>query len=104
MLAGDILAKNLDWPGASEIAERLEQKYKEAKGQLPPEVENMIKQGKETIAKLQKENEMLKAEHNLKREANMIDKHEAETKRMKVENDFLIDQLPAIPTPGENNG
>lgn len=56
------LAKNLDWPGADEIAEKLE---KQASGQLPPEVQQVIEQGKQEIAKLTEENQQLKQDHSL---------------------------------------
>lgn len=42
------LAKNLDWPGADKIAEKLEEKQS---GQLPPEVAQLIEQGKAELAK-----------------------------------------------------
>lgn len=53
------LAKNLDWPGADDIAEKFEEK---AKGQLPPEVQQLIEKGKQQIAKLTEENAALKGD------------------------------------------
>lgn len=44
---GPELAKNLDWPGADKIAEKLEAV---AEGQVPPEVQKLIDQGKQKIA------------------------------------------------------
>jgi hypothetical protein len=53
------LAKNLDWPGADDIAEKLEAK---SSGQLPPEVQKLIEQGKQQIEKLTQENQALKGD------------------------------------------
>lgn len=46
------LAKNLDWPGADDIAEKFEEK---AKGRLPPEVQQLIEKGKQELAKKDEE-------------------------------------------------
>src|SRR5690606_11649064 len=56
------LAKNLDWPGADKIAEKLEQ---QSSGQLPPEVQQMIEKGKEEITRLTEENQALKQDRSL---------------------------------------
>lgn len=56
-VVGPELAKNLDWPGADEIAEKMEAM---ASGQLPPEAQQMIEQGKAEIEKLTQENQKLK--------------------------------------------
>lgn len=53
------LAKNLDWPGADKIAEKLEEK---SSGQLPPQVQQLIEAGKQEIAKLTQENQALKGD------------------------------------------
>jgi hypothetical protein len=55
---GKHLAKNLDWPGADDIAEELE--AMSAGPQIPPEVEQAIEQGKQKIAQLEEENQRLK--------------------------------------------
>jgi hypothetical protein len=49
------LAKNLDWPGADEIAKELE-----GQGSLPPEIKQAIEDGKQKIAQLEEENAKLK--------------------------------------------
>lgn len=78
---GDLIAKNLDWPGADEIAERL--KPQDAGG-LPPEIEKMISEGQELIAKLTKENEGLKTDKAVDVEKAKIDGYKAETDRLKL--------------------
>jgi hypothetical protein len=62
-LLGDLLAKNLDWPGADEIAERLKMLLPApAKGGLPPQVQKILDGGKALIQKLEDENGRLKAD------------------------------------------
>lgn len=46
-ILGKHLAKNLDWPGADEIAEELEAA---SSGQIPPEVQQLVEEGKKKIA------------------------------------------------------
>lgn len=59
---GKHLAKNLDWPGADEIAEELDALSPKPQQPLPPQVQQMMQQGQEVIAKLKQENEQLKAD------------------------------------------
>lgn len=60
-IVGPELAKNLDWPGADEIAEKLEQM---ASGQLPPEVQQQIEEGKKKLHQLSEENQKLKQDQS----------------------------------------
>lgn len=84
---GDILAQNLDWPGADEIAERLKSinpALQQQKG-LPPEVQQMIQQGQEAIKQLTAKVEALEADKS-------VDQFNAQTERMKVEGDLQNDR------------
>ena len=75
------LAKNLDWPGAQEIAEKFKAMFPmPGKDQIPPQVQQMIEQGQQALQALQSEVEQLKADKS-------IDQFNAETQRMKVEGD-----------------
>lgn len=56
-VVGPELAKNLDWPGADKIAEKLEAM---TTGQIPPQVQKAIEDGKQQIAQLTEENQNLK--------------------------------------------
>lgn len=86
-LIGDLIAENLDWPGADEIAKRL-------KAMLPaqvqgenPEVAAMrqqIEQAQTVIAELKKQADMAQAEHELEERKADIDAYKAETDRLKV--------------------
>ena len=58
------LAKNLDWPGADDIAEKLE---KMNSGQIPPELQQQIEQGKQQLETLTQENQQLKQDQSIDR-------------------------------------
>ena len=57
-IVGPELAKNLDWPGADEIAEKMEKLT--APPEIPPELQQQIQQGQQMITELQAENQQLK--------------------------------------------
>jgi hypothetical protein len=90
-LIGDLLAKNLDWPGADDIAERL-------KAMLPPQVtgqnpqvmqlqqqlQQMDGQAKQAVGQLQQELQTIKLKQDNEQRKFLIDAFRAETERMKV--------------------
>lgn len=94
---GDLWAKNLDWPGADEIAQRLKMMLPaNLNDGIPPELMKMIEEGKQMIAALQAENENLKnsaandaARNDIDREKNEIDRTRAGTDRIKAQADFI---------------
>lgn len=79
---GDLLAKNLDWPGADEIADRLKALMPEAGGD-PAQAEQMQQMMAE-IQRLQADNEQLRADQAIEAEKLNVDRFEAETDRLKV--------------------
>lgn len=81
----DVMAKNFDWPGADEIAERLAAMNPQNQQQIPPEVQQMLEQSQQAIAELTKQVESLQADKS-------IDQYNAETKRMQVEGDLDNDR------------
>jgi hypothetical protein len=98
-LIGDLLAKNLDWPGAEQVAERLKAMLPpQAAGKVNPmvmQLQQMLQQqdaqAKQAIAQLQQEIAKLgqqvqdkTAEHQLKAGELQKQWFEAETKRMEV--------------------
>lgn len=97
-MIGDLLAKNLDWPGADEIAQRLAAMLPgELKGAAAPEVE----QAKAQIAKLAQALQAAGAkiaalEQDRSHEARKleIDAFEAETNRMRISSEGRIDDRP----------
>lgn len=61
-ILGKHLAKNLDWPGADEIAEELD--AMSGGPQIPPELQQAIKQGKEKIAEQEQTIQQLNADQS----------------------------------------
>lgn len=90
-LVGDLLAKNLDWPGADDIADRL-------KAMLPPQIQGQNPQvqqlqqqmqqmdahAREAVKQLQDQLQGIKADRDVDMRKLMIDAFSAETDRMKV--------------------
>jgi hypothetical protein len=103
---GDLIAKNLDWPGADEIAKRLSTLAPQGQ-QIPPELQKAIQQGQEKIAQLTAENQQLKADQSnaiirgrleaqnqeIEQQRLVIDSYRAQTERAKQEAEQLKTQL-----------
>lgn len=85
-IIGDLLAKNLDWPGADEIAKRLEAVNPANENKLPPEVQQMIQQGQQAIQQLTEKVKALEADRS-------VDQFNAETKRLEVIEDTKTDRM-----------
>jgi hypothetical protein len=89
------LAKNLDWPGADDIAEKLEQMNS---GQIPPELQKQIEEGKQQLQTLTQENQQLKQDQSVERakaeeQANLArQKHndDMDLQRQKVEDAYNL--------------
>jgi hypothetical protein len=80
-IIGDLLAKNLDWPGAEQIAERLKAMLPpQAAGQVPP----MVQQLQQIIQKGGQELEAMKKALDDKTRENQIKEFDAETKRIQA--------------------
>jgi hypothetical protein len=85
---GDLLAKNLDWPGADEIAKRL-QAISPAAQQGDPQHEQMMQQASQAVGQLQQQLAQMsqalqqaQSDNELKSRELDIKAYEAETKRM----------------------
>lgn len=99
-VAGDIIAKAQDWPGAQELSERLRktippQLLEGEKGPdgkpippappaIPPEVQQAIAEGQAKIGELTQENQQLKNQSLLDMKKLEIDEYNAQTQRLKV--------------------
>jgi hypothetical protein len=92
---GDLLAKNLDWPGADEIAARLKAMMpQQALGGDSPETvqlkqnlsqaQNELQQLQATIQQMQTDRQLKSKEVDLKAREVDIDAYEAETRRMQA--------------------
>jgi hypothetical protein len=89
-LVADILARNLDWPEADKVAERFKSLVPPgAQEGLPPQIVQMIEQGKQQIAQLSQEVEKLKQDSANKSRELDIKAFDAETDRMKVAADAM---------------
>jgi len=94
---GDLVAQNLDWPGADQIAERLKgllpENLREGGEQgIPPEIKAQIEQGAQLIQQLQQQladaqskADDAAAQNALKAEENKIKAFEAETDRYEAQ-------------------
>lgn len=96
-VAGDLVAKAQDWPGADKIAERIEQTMQG--GQIDPE---QMAQMQQELQKLQLENATLKLENKNKMGELEIKDYDSKTKRIMAMSDHEVDlqtaQLEAIKT------
>lgn len=84
---GDLLAKNLDWPGADEIATRLKKMLPpeiagEDEGGLPPEVQQQMAQMEEAIQVLTQRLQEAESKQGIDAAKVGVDKYKAETERM----------------------
>lgn len=103
-VAGDILASNLDWPGADELAKRmklllppqLQEKNPEIM-QMQQQMQTMQQQAKTAVAQLQSEIEQLKKDKAIDIEKLKIDAYSAETDRLKtMQTGMMPDQVQAL--------
>jgi hypothetical protein len=100
-IAGDIVVKAQDWPGAEELAERLQKtippqllsdKEKAEMGQQAPDmnaimqqqaqVQEAMQKAQEELQRLEKENLTLKIKHDIETKKLEIDEYKAETDRL----------------------
>lgn len=109
---GDLLVKNMDWPGAEDMAERLKavllpevRKADDEDGpQVPPEMQQAMQQMQQQMqamqqagAQLQRENEQLKAEREIELKKLLIDAYAKETDRLKAVGGVMTpDQVQAL--------
>lgn len=86
-IIGDIVAGNLDWPGADEIAKRLAKMTGQGdqQNQIPPEVQQQIEQGQQLMQQLKDENDKLKAEQANNQAQNAIDMQKTAVDEQKVQ-------------------
>lgn len=101
-ILGGPLVKSMDWPGAQEIAEKLEKLDPTNQPQIPPQLKEQVEKMQARLAELEQENQQLKSD-------DAVDRYDAETKRKKVVGDqaiekarFGVDVLEKImPVPAE---
>jgi hypothetical protein len=62
-------------------------------GQIPPELQQAIRQGQQRIQQLEQENQKLKGDQALEAQKNEINQQDADTRRLKVESDDRLGEL-----------
>lgn len=98
-IAGDLVVKAQDWPGAEKLAERLKktipQHLQESEeggpAPIPPEIMQQLQELQTLVQESTAENEQLKADKSLEARKLDIDAFDAETKRIKVIADAQMD-------------
>lgn len=87
-LIGDLIAENMDWPGAEKIAERLKTMLpKQLQGEgagLPPQVQQMVEQMQQAMQGMQAQLAEAQQKAQSEGEKLKIDAYKAETERLKV--------------------
>lgn len=105
-VAGDLVAKAQDWPGADKLAERLKKtippqflEEEEGGGGMPPE---QIQEMQMQLQMLSKENELLKTDKTIEFKKLEVDVYNAETQRIRALSDHEVDanqmEMDAIKT------
>jgi hypothetical protein len=102
---GDLIAKNLDWPGADEIAERLKAVnpalQAQNNGGIPPEMQQQIQEGMMRLQQLEQENAALKADKSVEMEKIAVDRMKTQVEAMKVQTEAAQMQTgQPMPDPG----
>lgn len=97
-IAGDLVVKAQDWPGAQELADRLKKTIppnllseEDGAPQIPPELQQQMEQMGQALQQLQAENAELKSEKDIKTRETDIKAYEAETGRLKLAADDMAD-------------
>lgn len=103
---GDLLAKNLDWPGADEFAKRLAKLNPALKDEgIPPELQAQIEAGMQRIKELEQENQTLKTDKQIDMSKVQSDQFGRETDRIKVnaeiDRDMTFPLTPPANFPGQ---
>lgn len=92
-VAGDLVAKAQDWPGADDLAERLKktipQQFLDKEDQIGPDPQ--LQQLQMEIQALMQENQMLKTDKSIEIEKLQIEHYNAETQRIRALSDNMVD-------------
>jgi hypothetical protein len=98
-VAGDIVAKAQDWPGADKLAERLKKTIPpqfldpedQAEGGMAMQSPEEMQQAMQRLQQLEMENQTLQQELKDKQEKLEIDRYNAETQRIRALSDHEVD-------------
>ena len=85
-IIGDLLAKNLDWPGADEIAKRLEKmlppQARDEEGGIDPEVQAQMQQMSQALQEMGQRLQEAEGKRDIEAQKIAIEGYKAETERM----------------------
>lgn len=98
-ILGGPLVKSMDWPGAQEIAEKLEALDPTNKPQIPPELQKQIQEGQARLAELEAENQMLKSKVGVDMKKIQVSQFEADTDRLKAQADIGLQVIEKLTPP-----
>ena len=96
-LIGDLIAKNMDWPGSDKIAERLQamlppQLLEQEEGDLPPEAQSIVQSLKQQLQQLQQQHQQALAMLGEKDQDRQLEKykidHDYDSKMAKIAADL----------------
>ena len=93
---GDIVARNLDWPGAEEISERLKQLIPGGMGQddqAMAAVQAQLQEAIEQVKTLIRDRQLVEQKNVIDAEKVVVDKYKAETDRMETMADIEKERL-----------
>jgi hypothetical protein len=95
-VAGDLVAKAQDWPGADDLAERLKktipQQFLDPEDREGPDPQ--VQQMQAALQMLQHENQLLKEDKEIDLKKLIIDVYNAETQRIRALSDNMVDGNP----------
>ena len=92
---GDIVARNLDWPGAEEISERLKQLIPGGMGedQAVVALQAQLQEAMEQVKTLIRDRQLVEQKNTIDAEKVVVDKYKAETDRMETMADIEKERL-----------
>ena len=86
----DLMAKNMDWPQADEVAKRFEKMNPMAqKDAIPPQLKQQMQQGMEMIKQLKAENDQLKTDNRVKSAEAQADMAKAKADMAEAQADLM---------------
>ena len=103
-IAGDIVVKAQDWPGAEQLAERIQKtvppqfltpEQQKENGGPPPVPPQMVQQMQQALQQLQAENQQLKMDKTIEFKKLEIQSYDAETKRITALNQDRGTETPS---------
>lgn len=90
----DLVARNLDWPGADELAERLQAMLPPpAQGGPPPQLMQAMQELESRVQQLTQENAQLKDKNEIEWQKAETQAYDAETKRMDVTGNLTAETI-----------